>query len=122
MSLQNIFESVQEHNDVVINGTPKGEKIDFSKCKKNWGTDVIPLVYWVSLEKKYKTRSGQDVLLHDIVLCNSSDKEVTYPVKGSITIKQDGKRDKTSLAVWSLDGRSNVCSPTPLGSDLIELK
>ena len=34
--------------------------------------------------------------------------EVTFPVKGSVTTKREGKADKVDYRIWALDGRSNL--------------
>ena len=69
----------------------------------NWGTDVIEEADWIDLSKEYKTVSGKRVILSQIVLYNSLDEEVTFPVKGSVVVSE--KPFKTKFSIWTLDGR-----------------
>ena len=88
------------------------------KPGKNWGTEIIPRDKWVSPDKHYRTRSGRRVCNIHIVLTNSTGAEVTFPVKGTIVLKE--KPWKATYGIWTLDGRASVMKDaTPL--DLIEV-
>ena len=99
-----LLQNIENHNDKIYNEYKPTEKIDFSRTKKNWGTDVIPAEFWIDVTKKYKTRNGHEVQLHKKVLY-SNGKEMTFPIKGTY-ITQNPK--KIHYNVWTLDGRSNV--------------
>ena len=58
----------------------------------------------ITLDKKYKTRSGKDVMLSKIVLQNSRGNLVHFPVKGSIITKNKSGRKSYKYQVWSLAG------------------
>jgi len=111
----NIFlKEISEHNKKIYEETPKNEKIDFSKGKKDWGSDVIPKELWINIEAfnkgdiplKLKTIDGWEVIpgTLELKLFNSSDEEVTFPIKGSI--RKEGKR-KAGYCIWTLDGRNS---------------
>ena len=88
---------------------------------KNWGSDVIPMSDWIDPKKEYKTRSGHRVVDIKIELYNSNGDEVTYPVKGSIVIRENPRKLKYSI--WSLTGLTNVVWPDQFSQeDLIEVK
>jgi len=76
----------------------------------------------ISLDKKYKTRSGLKVQLHNIKIHNSAGREVTYPVKGTIYMppKQGGVRERKRYFIWSIDGKADVVWNKP-DLDLIEV-
>ena len=105
--LEKILNEIAIHNKKVCDSVSHTEAIDFSKTKKNWGSDVIPKEFWIDIEKNYKTKSGKIVILSKITLLSDNGKEYTYPVKGSIYTK---KRNKMVLeySIWSLDGRASV--------------
>lgn len=94
-------------------------KKEFDMVCKGWGTDVIPKENWIDPEKTYKTRSGKEVIGLQIVLKNSCDKEVTYPVKGTIILKK--KPLRTTYQIWSLDGKIDVVWDKENDFDLIEV-
>jgi len=107
-TLENILEEIKKHNNIVYNNTPKGDKIDFSQTKVNWGTKVIPKEFHIDLNKTYKLRNGWEVQNLTLVLCNSSGNEVTFPIKGTYIEKRVGKKDKTHFDIWTLDGRKDT--------------
>jgi hypothetical protein len=75
---------------------------------KNWGTDIIPKDKWIDPSKEY-TCSGKRVIGLKIELYvnyGGEDHEVTYPVKGSVVVKE--KPLKLDYRIWSLDGRADV--------------
>ena len=78
----------------------------------------------IDLKKKYKTRDGHKVELHDIVLENSCGGLVTYPVKGTIYL--DGKKNwghqETRYTGWSIYGIQDVVFGNHSEWDLIEIK
>lgn len=78
---------------------------DATSRRKNWGTEVTPKDKHIDPAKKY-TCGGKPVIGLEIVLHNSQGIEVTYPVKGSVVIKE--KPLKLEYRIWSLDGRADV--------------
>jgi hypothetical protein len=78
----------------------------------------------IDLKKKYKTRDGHKVELHNIVLENSCGRLVTYPVKGTIILQEKGKgkREKTRYTIWSIYGIEDVVWGNNSEWDLIEIK
>jgi|GEM_PF-4045249 len=75
---------------------------------KPWGTSVIPKGEWIDPKKQY-TCDGCRVIGLRIELYNSFGREVTYPVKGTVVLKE--KPYKTKYCVWALDGAHNVVWP-----------
>jgi hypothetical protein len=72
----------------------------------------------IDLNKKYKTRNGCKVILHDIVLFNSVGGKVSYPVKGTVIVKD--KPRKTTMMIWSEEGLSDIVWGSNKGFDLVE--
>lgn len=72
---------------------------------KNWGTTMVPKEQWIDPTRQY-TCGGKRVIGLQITLHNSIGEEVTYPVSGSIVLKE--KPWKTTYTGWSLDGRADV--------------
>ncbi len=72
---------------------------------RDWGSDVVPKEKWIDPNKKY-TCNGRRVIGLEIRLHNSNGEEVTYPVKGTVVLRE--KPRKTEYRIWTLDGRSNV--------------
>jgi len=85
---------------------------------KNWGTDVIPPENRIDLSKAYKTRDGKRVINLVIKLHNDAGHEVTFPVKGSIVVRE--KPFKSVYAIWTLDGRICVVNKNNK-RDLVEV-
>jgi len=77
--------------------------------KKSWGLDVIPEKDHINTDKKY-TCGGKEVVHLTMKLHNSSMREVTYPVKGSVITSRtkNGKPLITEFRIWSLDGKATV--------------
>lgn len=75
---------------------------------KNWGTEVTPKDQWIDTEKTYKTQSGKRVINLEIKLHNGLENEVTFPVKGTVVVRE--KPLRTRYQIWTLDGRSSVLS------------
>jgi len=98
---------IKKHNDVIFENTPRNQKIDFTKTKKSWGTDVVPKHLFIDLDKEYITLDGRKVELQQLVMTNGIN-EVTFPIKGTITTKKVGKKDKVECHIWTLDGRYDV--------------
>jgi len=69
----------------------------------------------VSIDKKYQTWDGRDVVIHEIKLQNSIGEFVSNPVKG--TIYQKGKRPQ--YHIWQLDGYSTMWGESD--DDLVEV-
>jgi len=105
-TLVELLRNINVHNESYFDNLPKNEKIDFSKTKKNWGTDIIPKEFWIDKSKHYETLNGLKVQIYDIVL--GTDKEYTFPVKGAYLKNRTGKKDTWINAVWTLDGRMNL--------------
>ena len=84
---------------------------------KDWGTDVVPEEKWIKTDKVYRTKSGKRVIDLEIVLKNSCGNEVTFPVKGSIVVRE--KPLKTKYTIWTLDGRHTIWGASDF--DLIEV-
>jgi len=85
---------------------------------KNWGSDVIPKSEWINTEKQY-TSGACEVVDLKIVLHNSNDSEVTYPVKGTVILATK-PRLKTEYRIWSLDGRADVVWGNQIAINLVE--
>lgn len=60
--------------------------------------------------KKY-TRNGKRVVGIKIVEKNSAGRPVTYPVKGTIILRE--KHLKTKYQIWSIYGEVNTAFPDP---------
>lgn len=86
--------------------------------KRNWGSDIIPKENWIDPKKTYITRSGLRVIDIHIVMCNSTGREVTYPIKGTVVVRE--RPYKTEYHVWSLDGKSDVVWGNHSDRDLVE--
>jgi len=83
---------------------------------KNWGIEVTPKDQWIDIAKPYKTQSGKRVIDLNIKLYNRIGNEVTFPVKGTVIVKE--KPLRTRYQIWTLDGRSSVLSVSE--DDLVE--
>jgi hypothetical protein len=85
-----------------------------------WGTSVIPKSKWINTSKSYVTRNGFKVEINEIVLLNSLNNEVSYPVKATILLKKatTGKIKKV-YSIYTLDGQYNLDNPHEY--DLIEV-
>lgn len=59
----------------------------------------------IDVSKTY-TCGGKQVLGLQIVLYNSAGAKVTYPVKGSVVVRE--KPFKTEYRIWSIDGIADV--------------
>ncbi len=85
-----------------------------------WGTTNIPKKKWIDVTKTYKTRDGKTVENLQIVLHNSCGNEVTYPIKGTVVLKEKPIR-KTEYRIWSLDGKKNIVFTDWKYDDLVEV-
>lgn len=56
----------------------------------------------MDITKPIKTKSGHRVIGLEIIECNSNGDKVTYPLKGSIVVRE--KPLKLEYCIWSLDG------------------
>jgi len=74
----------------------------------------------ITLDKKYKTRDGKRVELHAITEYNSCGAKVTYPVKGTIILRE--KPIKIRYMIWSINGVTDVVWNKFSNLDLIEQK
>lgn len=107
-TLVNILSNIKKHNELEYNKTPYNKALNHSNMLKSWGLDIIPKNLQIDILKKYKTLNNNEVILTDIKLYNSSNMEVTFPIKGYIILKNKNKRDKFIYTTWTLDGRINV--------------
>jgi hypothetical protein len=120
--LLKILKEIEEHNKKLYKSYKPTEKIDFSKSKKNWGTDVIPKEFWIDLSShEYQLRCGFKIVNIDIVLYNSNNKEVTYPVKVSYIEEREEKKDKIVYDIFSLDGRKDINSLKEHPLDIVKV-
>lgn len=71
----------------------------------------------IDISKRYKTVSGKNVIIHEIVLKNSVGDSVTYPVKGNII--ENGKQPV--YCIWSLYGVYDVVWGNKNHLDLVEI-
>jgi len=94
----------------------KTQSTELTGSEKGWGSRIIPVAQWIDPSKEYQTRSGRRVISLHISMYNSCGNEVTYPVKGSVVVREKPLRLRYSI--WSLDGRENVVWPSE-GDDLI---
>ena len=72
--------------------------------------------------KKYMTRNGRPVVIHEVKMTNSNGNIVTFPVKGTIDFSDiNGKKKRGSkhYCIWTMDGRYDVLKETKL--DLVEV-
>jgi len=74
--------------------------------KKNWGIGIVPESQWIDLDVTYRTRSSKRVINLERTLYNSNGNEVTFPVKGSVVVRE--KPFKSEYQIWTLDGRADV--------------
>jgi hypothetical protein len=116
--LEVILEEIQIHNQAIYDSTPKSMKIDFSKTKVNWGSNVIPKEFHLDLSKTHTLRNGWKIENLTMTLFNSNDKEVTYPIKGTYIEPRVGKSNKRHFDIWTLDGRKD-CNVNSGPLDLI---
>lgn len=56
----------------------------------------------INIEKKYRTKSGKRVVGLQYTPKNSNGAKVTYPIKGSIVVRE--KPIKLEFCIWSEDG------------------
>lgn len=61
----------------------------------------------IDTTRKYTTREGATVTIHDIVPHNSAGERVTFPIKGSVR-KLVNVRYRTHYQIWTSDGRACV--------------
>ena len=73
----------------------------------------------IDITKKYITRSGKRVVGLSCVPRNSCGELVTYPIKGSIVIKE--KPLKLEYCIWSDEGVTDVVFGKNKGKDLFPL-
>jgi len=83
----------------------------------SWGTTNTPDANRIDPTKTYATRTGKRVTGLSIVLHNACGNEVTFPVKGTIVIREFPLRTRNQI--WTLDGRASVLSAS--GDDLVEV-
>lgn len=76
----------------------------------------------IDISKKYRTRSGLAVELHEIELLNSAGREVTFPVKGSIVSVSASGRKSFMYQIWKLNGNSAAVDGWEHPYDLIEVE
>ena len=88
------------------------------KIKRNWGSDIIPKEKWINPMKRYTCNGKEVVRLRIKLIPKGCTREVTYPVSGTVMIK-DASKDSGSC--WTLDGRFNINIDNNI-YDLVEVK
>lgn len=83
---------------------------------KSWGTEVVPREKWINPNNTY-TSNGKRVVGLSMKLLNDCGREVTFPIKGSIVMRE--KPRKLKYMIWTLDGRMHVGKSSDY--DLIEI-
>lgn len=58
--------------------------------------------------RRYTTRSGQQVVIHETVPFNSCGAAVTFPIKGNVITKTASGRTQTRMQIWTPDGKADV--------------
>jgi len=84
----------------------KGYRMNAAPKGVGWGTTNIPKSQWIDINKKYVTRAGVPVQLHEIKLACDDGNEATFPAKGSIQKKGQGYKPR--YQIWTLDGRADL--------------
>ncbi len=56
--------------------------------------------------------AGRRVIIHAIKLYNSCEEKVTYPVKGTVILKEKPRR--TMQEIYTLEGKVNVVWDSPM--------
>ncbi len=74
----------------------------------------------IDLTKKYKTANGKRVINLKSVPLNDAGCAVTYPIKGSIVIKE--KPLELVYCIWSTEGVYDVVWGSKPGLNLVEVK
>jgi len=121
-----MFDKIDNYNNKIIAEYNKKDKIDFSRLKKKWGREIIPENYIINPDKKHFTLEGNEVINLHIILKNSNNKEVTFPVKGTI-LRKKWNKDKTTYkivkeySIWTIDGRNNIKNNNNSKFDLVEI-
>ena len=71
----------------------------------------------IDINKTYRTAEGKRVYNLNYVPFNSCGEKVTYPIKGSIIVRE--KPFKTRYQIWSEDGITDVVFGKNKKDDLI---
>ena len=71
----------------------------------------------IDINKKYRTREGKRVYSLNYVPLNSCGEKVTYPIKGSIVVRE--KPLKYRYQIWSEDGITDVVFGKNKKDDLV---
>ena len=74
----------------------------------------------IDITKKWMTREGKIVVNLNYTPLNSCGNKVTYPIKGTIILRD--KPLKTTYAIWSEDGISDVVWRNNSEQDLVAYK
>lgn len=69
------------------------------------------------LTREYTTRSGDRVVLHGFVPYNSAGDLVSFPIKGTVIIKDHPRRKRNQI--WNLQGRNRPLKEHPF--DIMDL-
>lgn len=83
-----------------------------------WGTEMVTKDQWIDVTKPHKTRKGQRVVGLYIDLHDDNGDEVTYPVKGSIVVRE--RPERLEYCIWTLKGEKWVGSESP--GDLVPVE
>jgi len=102
------LKSIYAENESYFQSVSYKDKIDFSKTKKTWGSELIPNELKIDITKNYETYSGLEVKIFEIKVYTELGNEYTFPVKGAYLVKKPNKKDQWTYCVWTLDGRMNI--------------
>ena len=84
----------------------------------NWGITNTPVEDRIDIGREHRTRDGKRVIGLGCTLHNSCGREVTFPIKGTVVLRE--KPFRSEFRIWALDGRASVlAASTP--HDLIEV-
>ena len=72
----------------------------------SWGSTNTPENKRINLSDNYVTREGKRVINLHCVLHNSLGREVTFPIKGTVILKE--KPYRTTYTIWTLEGRHGL--------------
>lgn len=72
----------------------------------------------IDITKPHRTKEGKRVIDLTYVPYNSCGNKVTYPIKGTIVVRE--KPRKLEYCIWSEDGRYDVVWGNHSEKDLVE--
>lgn len=71
----------------------------------------------IDITKEYRTKSGKKIIGLSYIPLNNYDNKVTYPIKGSIVVKE--KPLKLKYQIWSEDGKVDIVWNNNSKEDLV---